>query len=143
MESRLAVEPRIRKRNEMANSRKWDRSLYALTLGLLCLLGWMVSRTPQTFLGSAGGKGSRAVPAQWTGAPAQVPPRTRQRIVEAYGKLPLYFVENRGQLDARVAYYIQGRDTSVYFTRGARQENGISRWTVYFFSFLTAYSAVR
>ena len=34
----------------------------------------------------------------------------------APGKLPLYFVENRGQLDDRVAYYVQGRDTSVYFT---------------------------
>jgi hypothetical protein len=35
---------------------------------------------------------------------------------EAFGKLPLYFVQNQGQLDARVAYYVQGRDTTVYFT---------------------------
>ncbi len=40
----------------------------------------------------------------------------RRTAQEAYGKLPLYFVENRGQADPRVAYYIQGRDTSVYFT---------------------------
>ncbi|TLY27567.1 MAG: hypothetical protein E6K63_10590 [Nitrospirae bacterium] len=33
-----------------------------------------------------------------------------------YGKLPLYFVENQGQVDARVAYFLQGRDTTVYFT---------------------------
>jgi len=32
------------------------------------------------------------------------------------GKLPLYFIENRGQVDERVAYYVQGRDTSLYFT---------------------------
>ncbi len=31
-------------------------------------------------------------------------------------KLPLYFIENRGQSDEQVAYYLQGRDASVYFT---------------------------
>jgi hypothetical protein len=31
-------------------------------------------------------------------------------------RTPLYFIENRGQLDRRVAYYLQGRDTAVYFT---------------------------
>ena len=30
--------------------------------------------------------------------------------------MPLYFVENRGQLDRRVSYYVQGSDTSIYFT---------------------------
>ncbi len=33
-------------------------------------------------------------------------------------RLPLYFVENRGQTDAGVAYYVSGRDASVYFTQG-------------------------
>ena len=46
----------------------------------------------------------------------EIPEATRQQVLEAYGKLPLYFIENQGQLDARVAYYIQGRDKSVYFT---------------------------
>jgi hypothetical protein len=32
------------------------------------------------------------------------------------GKLPLYFIENRGQMQAQVAYYVQGRDTTLYFT---------------------------
>ncbi len=50
-------------------------------------------------------------------APAEeVPEATRQRIVQTYGKLPLYFIENQGQLDSRVAYYIQGGDKSIYFT---------------------------
>jgi Beta-propeller repeat len=31
-------------------------------------------------------------------------------------QMPLYFVENRGQLDSRVAFYLQGRDKSLYFT---------------------------
>jgi hypothetical protein len=42
--------------------------------------------------------------------------QTKARLQEAYGKLPLYFIENRGQFDTQVAYYVQGRDTSVYFT---------------------------
>lgn len=31
-------------------------------------------------------------------------------------KLPLYFVENKGQVDARVAYYVQGKNQILYFT---------------------------
>jgi len=38
------------------------------------------------------------------------------RVQEALGGLPLYFIENRGQTDPRVSYYVQGDDTSVYFT---------------------------
>ena len=40
----------------------------------------------------------------------------QQQVLEAYGKLPLYFIENQGKLDPRVAYYIQGGDKSIYFT---------------------------
>src|SRR6185295_12217234 len=31
-------------------------------------------------------------------------------------KTPLSFIKNGGQLDSRVAYYVQGRDTTIYFT---------------------------
>src|ERR1051326_1347062 len=34
----------------------------------------------------------------------------------AFGQLPLSFIENRGQLDAQVAYYLQGSDKTIYFT---------------------------
>lgn len=34
----------------------------------------------------------------------------------AIGGLPLYFVENAGQVDGQVAYYLRGRDRTVYFT---------------------------
>jgi uncharacterized repeat protein (TIGR01451 family) len=44
------------------------------------------------------------------------PAPQRSRIKEDYGQLPLSFVENRGQLDSRVGYYLQGRDKAVYFT---------------------------
>ena len=33
-----------------------------------------------------------------------------------FGKLPLYFVENGGQMDPRVDYYVKGRDKTLYFT---------------------------
>ncbi len=33
-----------------------------------------------------------------------------------YGKMPLYFIPNRGQMDERVDYYLQGKDKAVYFT---------------------------
>ena len=35
---------------------------------------------------------------------------------ETFGKLPLYFIENQGQTDGRVAYYVQGSDKAIYFT---------------------------
>src|SRR3982751_2323740 len=31
-------------------------------------------------------------------------------------KSPLLFVENRGRGDSQAAYYVQGRDTTIYFT---------------------------
>jgi hypothetical protein len=33
-----------------------------------------------------------------------------------FGNLPLYLVENRGQLDKRAAFYAQGSNTTIYFT---------------------------
>jgi hypothetical protein len=49
------------------------------------------------------------------------PSRTQDAANQAklgatYGKMPLYFVENQGQTDARVAYYAHGQDTSIFFT---------------------------
>ena len=41
---------------------------------------------------------------------------TRARIEENFGKLPLYFIENRGQMDSQVAYYVKGHDKSLFFT---------------------------
>jgi hypothetical protein len=39
-------------------------------------------------------------------------------VARALERMPLYFIENRGQLDPSVAYYVQGRDTTLYFTAG-------------------------
>ena len=46
----------------------------------------------------------------------KTPAANKPQVVETFGKLPLYFIENQGQLDPRVAYYIQGGDKSIYFT---------------------------
>ncbi|MGH8564743.1 MAG: SBBP repeat-containing protein [Gammaproteobacteria bacterium] len=43
---------------------------------------------------------------------------TKARVEAAFGQLPLLFIENRGQLDPAVAYYVQGRSTSLYFAPG-------------------------
>ncbi len=39
-----------------------------------------------------------------------------EKVLATFDQIPLQFVENRGQLDSRVAFYAQGRDTTVYFT---------------------------
>ena len=57
-------------------------------------------------------------PASAPSASPSVQQAEQQPLLESFGKLPLYFVENRGQLDSRVDYYIQGRDKTIYFTPG-------------------------
>ena len=37
-------------------------------------------------------------------------------IEKSFGKLPLYFIENHGQLHKDVAYYVKGSDKTLYFT---------------------------
>src|SRR5207302_1158870 len=36
---------------------------------------------------------------------------------KAYGRLPLSFIPNKGQLDRRVSYYAQSSGASFYFTK--------------------------
>jgi len=48
--------------------------------------------------------------------PGQDEAAIQARLELAFGHLPLYFVENQGQLDEQVAYYIQGSDKMIYFT---------------------------
>ena len=49
-------------------------------------------------------------------AAAAVGAAERARVLDAYGKLPIAFVENQGQTDAGVAYYLHARGHSVYFS---------------------------
>jgi len=41
---------------------------------------------------------------------------TESSVLEAYGKLPLLFIENQGQLDETVRYYVTASGQKVYFT---------------------------
>src|SRR5205085_6306065 len=46
-----------------------------------------------------------------------LPRSDRQDAADAYGKLPLSFVPNAGQTDARVHYYAQAGGRSAFFTK--------------------------
>ena len=39
------------------------------------------------------------------------------QVVESYGKLPLYFIENKGQMDDKVKFYEKGAGHSTFFTK--------------------------
>jgi hypothetical protein len=41
---------------------------------------------------------------------------TESSVLKAYGKLPLLFIENQGQVDEAVRYYIKASGQAVYFT---------------------------
>ena len=104
----------------MRDSRNYADHLAVPVFGIiLCLLGYLVLRVAAPVSASRPAQADQVVQAP-EGirplGPAEVPEATRQRVLEAYGKLPLYFIANQGQLDPRVAYYVQGRDTSIYFT---------------------------
>jgi uncharacterized repeat protein (TIGR02543 family) len=48
-----------------------------------------------------------------------------------YGKMPLSFIPNKGQMDRQVYFYIQGKDKSVYFTStGLTYALSSPRWVV-------------
>ncbi|HJQ26664.1 MAG TPA: SBBP repeat-containing protein [Blastocatellia bacterium] len=49
-------------------------------------------------------------------APARLTEADRSTVHSTLEKSPLLFVENRGQVDSQVAYYIQGSDNTIYFT---------------------------
>jgi hypothetical protein len=51
-------------------------------------------------------------------SPADSLPAAREEVVKgAYARLPLSFVENQGQVDGGVRYYVQGQGFGFYFTR--------------------------
>ncbi|HEV8437730.1 MAG TPA: SBBP repeat-containing protein [Methylomirabilota bacterium] len=51
-----------------------------------------------------------------SGGSSEPRPGTNPRVQALLANLPLYFVENRGQEDPRVAYYVPGRTIATYFT---------------------------
>src|SRR5262245_42180411 len=108
------------------------RRFTVLVLGVASLIGWLVLDAPiawQPFL--ARQQVSHFVSTQSTEQREIVRPsvrvqpdhssramdrQTSARIRTTLERMPLYFIENQGKLDRRVAYYVQGRGTSLYFT---------------------------
>jgi hypothetical protein len=43
----------------------------------------------------------------------------RLKVLKSYGRLPLSFVENKGQVDKRVSFYLKGNQGTIYFTKEA------------------------
>jgi len=37
------------------------------------------------------------------------------KVDRDFGKIPLYFIRNEGQVDAQIGFYLQGRDKTIYF----------------------------
>ncbi|HEV8437728.1 MAG TPA: SBBP repeat-containing protein [Methylomirabilota bacterium] len=69
-----------------------------------------------------GSLGLLLVLARFGGATGELPSAVaagqdgKPRVETLLGRLPLYFIENRGQEDPRVAYYVPGRNITTYFT---------------------------
>ncbi len=54
-------------------------------------------------------------------SPQVAPPissHQNMNIETDFGKMPISFIPNTGQMDEHVAYYVQGKDTAIYFTPG-------------------------
>src|SRR5215211_1997199 len=69
------------------------------------------------------------------------PQMSEQEALDAYGKLPLSFIPNKGQTDKAVRYYAQGAGYGFFFTKdGARLSfaNGEGRGHALGLSFLGA-----
>jgi len=74
--------------------------------------------------------------------PLRLPARGNTIDFREFGKVPIYFIPNAGQLDGRVDFYVQGKEKHVYFTAegvtyalGHRAELDVSdgysgRWAV-------------
>jgi hypothetical protein len=66
--------------------------------------------------GSASISGEAPAPPVSAGGSPPAPAKADRGATDAYGKLPLAFVPNRGQTDKSVRYYAQGMAHAFYFT---------------------------
>jgi hypothetical protein len=70
----------------------------------------------------AGISGDVLAQGERTSLQAQLPvspklgPSSSMKIDADFGRMPVYFIPNQGQMDKRVAYYVQGKDKAIYFT---------------------------
>jgi hypothetical protein len=83
----------------------------SLAIGVMLAVMTTTSAAQIQQAGEEAPGGSGVLPAAGSSIP-------KAHVHAALSTLPLYFIENRGQLDEQVAYYLQGQDAAVYFTAG-------------------------
>jgi uncharacterized repeat protein (TIGR01451 family) len=76
------------------------------TLGIAILLWLLICRPVVILAGEAGSTSLNDGGNRYASS----------RVVQIGDRLPLYFVENGGHIDPRVAYYVQASDKVIYFT---------------------------
>lgn len=85
---------------------------FVLGIAVLISVAVALDNTPQVLpKGAAGG------PQAATAAVAPVS-HAAVRAVADYGRMPLHFIANQGQVDGPVDFYVPGRDKTVYFSPG-------------------------
>ncbi|MEW6744854.1 MAG: SBBP repeat-containing protein [Planctomycetota bacterium] len=120
----------MRETTPLEHRGRWGLVVGSLLVGSLLGLG-----------GAGGGVVDSGAPPRSEGPSGQsdtplnsrVPDAERDRVAQAFGKLPLYFIENQGQLDGQVAYYVKGADKTLYFTKEGvtfSLQGEDQRWTV-------------
>jgi len=88
---------------------KWRILTMSLILGFLVFLDASGQKSPDGTLGAPS-------VAPVSGRILSGSPAANLQAMDDFGRLPVYFIANKGQLDDRVAYYIQGKDRTLYFT---------------------------
>lgn len=100
------------------------RLSWALAILVLMIFGQASQSGPPTHAavrmparpGPAGIPGTvPMIPLGQIARPHAVTPGSEVKAASDYGRMALYFVPNEGQVDSRVAYYVNGRDKSIYF----------------------------
>ena len=76
----------------------------------------LASQAPNDEHSSVGSKDSQSLTeAAQAGKPA-TPQMSDKEVIDAYSKLPLFFIPNEGQTDEAVRYYAQGAGYGFFFT---------------------------
>ena len=89
-------------------------ALSAVMMGFCFCLGYSASN-PDPATCQAG---SALPTTPLSAAAVESPPTgTTPRMATDYGQLPLYFIENRGQVDRRVHYYVRGGGQTTFFAK--------------------------
>src|SRR3989338_5442449 len=98
-------------------SRKGFCNILVLAVMTLLLGGTGWAEAPALKI-KGGPLGLTSVAAAPPGAQAKEPfAKEKVKLSEDYGKLPLYFIKNTGQLDKKVRFYEKGGGHSTFFTK--------------------------